>query len=127
VRSVSGNSSLSECSIVDKAPRHGAGVEAVDHAARNAERLARADVGLLSIQRQSEHPSEPVDRLLVTVMTVRRRYLRSGRNVELENGDGPSRRLAFEQESNRQTPDSDLFAFARQSDRLPAVIGLCRI
>jgi transposase len=52
-------------------------VEAMDRSARYAEHLARADIRLSSIQRPGQHALEPVHRLLVTVMTVHGRQLRS--------------------------------------------------
>src|SRR5215207_8291347 len=46
-------------------------VEAVDDSARDAQHLARADVGLSSsVERPGKHALKPVDRLLVTVMAV---------------------------------------------------------
>ena len=43
-------------------------------------------------------------------MTVRGGHLRSGGDVELEDGDGASRVLALDQESNLQLPNPYLFA-----------------
>src|SRR5918994_2949777 len=67
-------------------------VEAVDDSARDAQHLARADVGLFSIDRPGQHALKPVDRLLVTVMAVRDGNSGCGWDVELEDCDGTSRR-----------------------------------
>src|SRR5215210_7842117 len=88
-------------------------VEAVDDSPRDTEHLARTDLGLFSVERPGQHALKPVDRLLVTVMAVRDGHSGSGWNVELEDCDGTSRRLALEQESDRQLPDPDLFDWAR--------------
>src|SRR5215207_6026110 len=85
-------------------------VEAVDDSARDAQHLARTDLGLFSVERPGQHARKPVDRLLVTVMAVRDGHSGSGWDVELEDCDRTSRRLAFEQESDRQLPDPYLFA-----------------
>src|SRR5215208_2380368 len=70
-------------------------VEAVDDSARDAQHFARADVGLSSVERPGQHALKPVDRLLVTVMAVCGRHSGSGWDVELEDCDGTSRRLAL--------------------------------
>src|SRR5215217_492919 len=49
-------------------------------------------------------------------MTVRDGYSGCGRDVELEDCNGTSRRLALKQESDRQLPDTDLFASARHPE-----------
>src|SRR5919107_6209379 len=67
-------------------------VKAVHDSPRNAEHLARPDFGLFSIGRPGQHALKPVDRLLVTVMAVRDRHPGSGRDVELKDCDGTSRR-----------------------------------
>src|SRR5215203_695738 len=91
-------------------------VEAVDHPARDAQHIARADVDPLSVERPAQHAFEPVDRLLITVMAVRARHPGSGRDVELEDRDGTSRRLALEPESDRHPPDPDLFVWHRHHE-----------
>src|SRR5215218_3454221 len=97
-------------------------VEAVDDSPRNAQHLARADVGLSSVERPGQHALKPVDRLLVTVMAVCARHSGSGRDIELEDCYGTSRHLALEQESDRQLPDPDLFAWARHCEYTPRVL-----
>src|SRR5215208_509566 len=70
-------------------------VEAVDGSPRDAQHFARANLGLFSIDRPGQHTLKPVDRLLVSVMTVRDGHSGLGRDVELEKCDGTSRRLAL--------------------------------
>ena len=89
-------------------------VEVVNDSARDAERLARTDVGLASVEGPGQDALQPVDRLLVSVVAVRDRHVRAGRHVELEECDRTSGRLALEQEANRQRPDPDLLVRARQ-------------
>src|SRR5215208_5741120 len=89
-------------------------VEAVDDSARNAQHLARTDLGLLSVDRPGQYALKTVDRLLVTVMAVRNGHSGLGWDVEFEDCDRTSRRLALQYESNRQLPDTDLFAWARR-------------
>src|SRR5215208_619341 len=91
-------------------------VEAVDDPATDAQHLARAYLGLLSVERPAQRAFEPVDRLLITVMAVRARHPGSGCDVELEDCDGTSGRLALEPESDRQAPDPDLFAWSREHE-----------
>src|SRR5215212_1867543 len=87
-------------------------VEAVDGSARDAQPLAPAYIGLFPIDRPGPHALKPVDRLLVTVMAVSDGHSGCGWDVELEDCDGASRHRALEQESDRQLPDPDLFAWA---------------
>src|SRR5215204_1377010 len=89
-------------------------VEAVDDSPRDAQHLARADLGLFSVERPAQHALKPVDRLLITVMAVRDGNSGCGWDVELEDCDRTSRRLSLEQESDRQLPDTDLFGRARR-------------
>src|SRR5829696_2854315 len=70
-------------------------VEAVHDSPRNAEHLARADLGLCFIDPPGQHALKPVDRLLVTVMAVRDGHSGSGWDVELEECNGTSRGLAL--------------------------------
>src|SRR5215212_2192983 len=86
-------------------------VEAVDDSPRDAQHLARAYVSLCSIERPGQHALKPVDRLFVTVMAVRSRHSGCGWDVELEDCDGTSRRVALEYEAYRQLPEPDLFAW----------------
>jgi hypothetical protein len=79
-------------------------VEAVDDSARDAQHLARAYLGLSSVERPAQRALKPVDRLFVTVMTVCDRHSGCGRNVKLEEGDGTSRLLALKQESVASWP-----------------------
>src|ERR671917_523209 len=65
-------------------------VEAVDDSTTDAQHLARAYVGLLSVERPAQNPLEPVYHLLISVMTVRDRHPGSGCDVELEDRDGTS-------------------------------------
>lgn len=94
-------------------------VEAVDRPASDAKNLARADVGSSPFHGESQYALKSVDCLLVGVMTVRDRHFRSSRDIELEHRDGPSRRLALEQEANCQPPNPDLFSCARHDELLP--------
>src|SRR5215216_5875598 len=55
-------------------------------------------------------------------MTVRDGHSGLGRDVELEECNGTSRRLALKQESDRQLPDPDLFASARHPEYLYSVL-----
>src|SRR5215212_5677369 len=71
-------------------------VKAVDDSPRDAQHLSRADFGLFFTNRPSQYTLKPVDCLLVTVMTVRDGHSGLGRDVELEECNGTSRRLAFE-------------------------------
>ena len=48
-------------------------VEAVYDSPRDAQHLARTDLGLFSVDRPSQHALKPVDRLLVTVVAVKGR------------------------------------------------------
>jgi hypothetical protein len=100
-------------------------VEAVDHSARNAQYLARTNVGLSTVEGQGQHALKSVDRLLITVMAVRSRHSGSGWDVDLEDCDGTSRRLALEQESDRQLPKPDLFASARHPEYPPLLLSFC--
>ena len=84
-------------------------VEVVDCATRDAENLAGADIGRRALDRPGQDALEPVDRLLVAVVTVRGRDLRAGGYVELENRDRSCRLLALDQEPDRDRPDLDLF------------------
>ena len=63
-------------------------VEAVDRSARDAERVAGADFDFASFEREGEDAVDAVEGLLVGVVTVRDGHLRSGGDVELEDGDG---------------------------------------
>src|SRR5215212_6553713 len=56
-------------------------VEAVDDSATDEEHLARADLGLCSVERPAQHALKPVDRLLVSVMAVGGRYSGCGWDV----------------------------------------------
>src|SRR5215211_4761809 len=96
------------------------GLDDGDHLAE----VARADVGLSSVERPGQHALKPVDRLLVTVMAVCGRHSGSGWDVELEDCDGTSRRLALEQESDHQLPDPDLFASAHHHEYPSSIAGL---
>ena len=83
----------------DDCERSGGGsvkiVEAVDRSARDAESVAGADFDFVSFEREGEDAVDAVDGLLVGVVTVRDGHLRSGGDVELEDGDGASRVLAL--------------------------------
>src|SRR5215203_343796 len=91
-------------------------VETVDDPATDAQHLARAYVGLLAVERPAQNSLEPVDRLLITVMAVCARHPGSGCDVELEDCDRTSRRLALQPESDRNPPDPNLFAWSRQHE-----------
>src|SRR5215208_5762597 len=93
-------------------------VEAVDDSPRDAQHIARADVGLCSVERPGQHTLKPVDRLLITVMAVGGRHSGCGWDVELEDCHRTSRLLAFEPESHRNLPDPDLFRHIEVSFRL---------
>src|SRR5260370_11735100 len=67
-------------------------VEAVDRSPRYTEHLARAAIACAPVDRPREHPFQPIDRLLVAVMTVRNWHLCARRDIELENSNGTSRR-----------------------------------
>jgi hypothetical protein len=56
-------------------------VEAVHGAARNAERVAGADVGRRAFDGPRQDTGEAVDRLLVAVVAVRHRHLRAGQGT----------------------------------------------
>src|SRR5579862_9156325 len=86
--------------------------ELVDGAARDAKHLAGADLVSFALDRPDECPLEAVDRLLETVMAVRRRHLGAGGDVELEHRHVAVRLLALEQEADRHLPDLDLLACA---------------
>ena len=82
-------------------------VEAVDDAARDAEHLARADVGLFSVDRPGQHALKPVDRLLITVVAVRDRQ--SGRLGRVNSKTATEPPSHFPSSRNRiASPPSDL-------------------
>ena len=83
-------------------------VEAVNGAARNAERLTRPDVNLFSVHSPGEHAVEAVDRLLVMVVAMRwsRQALRA-RDYELKGRDAARRVVSGEQEAHRERPETD--------------------
>ena len=86
-------------------------VEAVDGAARDADGLAGADVDRSTFDRPGQDALEPVDRLLVAVVTVWSRNLAAGRDVEFEHRDRSGRLLALDQKPNRHRSDPDLLAY----------------
>ena len=79
-------------------------------AAGNAEDLALSDLGAHAFDRPGERAAEAVDGLLVAVVAVRRRGGRTRRHVELEDRDGSVRRLALQEEPDRDPSDPDLLA-----------------
>jgi hypothetical protein len=89
-------------------------VELVDGAAEDADRFARADVGRRALDRPRQDALEPVDGLLVAVVAVCGRDLRTGGDVELEDRYGSCRLLTLDQEPDRQLTDLDLLARARR-------------
>jgi hypothetical protein len=89
-------------------------VEAVDRSARDAERVAGADLDFASIEREGDDAFDAVDGLLVGVVAVGDGHFGSGGDVELEDGDGASGVLAFYQEANRQLPQPYLFPCVRR-------------
>jgi hypothetical protein len=71
-------------------------VKAVDDSPRDAQHLSRADLGLFFTDRLGQHALKSVNRLLVSVVTVRDGHSGCGRDIELEDCNGTSRRLALE-------------------------------
>src|SRR5215218_1967904 len=100
-------------------------VELVDGAAWNEKRLSGPDVDRRAFDRPGQHSLEPVDRLLVAVVTVPGCDFRAGRYVELEDRDRTSRLLALDQEANRHPTDLDLVAHRRCHHALP-LMGLVK-
>ena len=84
-------------------------VEAVNSAAADADGLAGPDIGGCAVDRPGEDAVQAVDRLLVAVVAVGDRQPGAGRNVELEDRDGPVRGVAFDEEPDCELPDPDLF------------------
>jgi hypothetical protein len=68
---------------------------------RDAERVAGADFDFASFEREGDDAFDAVDGLLVGVVAVGDGDFGSGGDVELEDGDGASGVLAFDQEANR--------------------------
>jgi hypothetical protein len=105
----------------DDCERSGGGgvevVEAVDRSARDAERIAGADFDIAAFEREGDDAFDAVDGLLVGVVAVGDGHLRSGGDVELEDGDGASGVLALDQKANRQLANPYLFACARAIKR----------
>ena len=83
-------------------------VEAVNGAARNAERLSRPDVEALAVHSPGQHPFDAVDRFFVVFVAVRRRrQTLRGRDRQLEQGDAPTRVVSRDQEAHTERPEMD--------------------
>ena len=78
----------------------------------DAERVAGADLDFASFEREGDDAFDAVDGLLVGVVAVGDGDFGSGGDVELEDGDGATGVLAFDQETNCQLPHPYLFASA---------------
>src|SRR5690348_15305124 len=85
-------------------------VEAVDGSATYAKYFTRPDRATTSVHGPGQYARKPVDGLFISVMTVRDGHPRSGRHVKFEGRDRTTGCLALDQESNRQRPNTDLFA-----------------
>src|SRR5579862_3166540 len=84
-------------------------VEAVHRASRNREHVARANLGALSLDRESHHALEPIDCLFVGIVRVRSRQFATCCHLELEHCESARRVFPFEQEPDFERTNPDLF------------------
>jgi DNA-binding MarR family transcriptional regulator len=83
-------------------------VESVNGATRNAQRLPRANVDLLSVDCPGQHTIDSVDRFFIVVVTVRwRRQALRARDAQFKDCNTASGIVSGEQEAHRERSKAD--------------------